>query len=102
MQDITTLQHQAFAAIEHAEDINVLEAIRVDYLGKKGKLTDILKGLASLSAAEKPKVGQLVNQAKREISDRIEDKLQELKEQYLQKKLAAEQIDVTLTGRNSL
>jgi len=101
MQDIITLQQQAFAAIEQTQDINSLEAIRIDYLGKKGKLTEILKGLANLSAAEKPKVGQLVNQAKRDISECIEEKLLILKEQHLQKKLAAEKIDVSLPGRNN-
>ena len=45
-----------------------LEAIRVDFLGKKGKLTEILKSLADLSAEDRPKVGQLINQAKREMS----------------------------------
>lgn len=101
MQDINSLQQQAYAAIEQAQDVNSLEAIRVDYLGKKGKLTDILKSLASLPPAEKPKMGQLVNEAKREISTKLEEKMLQLKELQLQKKLAAERIDVTLTGRTN-
>lgn len=100
MQDIILLQQQAADAITKAQDVNVLEAIRVDYLGKKGKLTEILKGLVELSAEEKPKVGQLVNQAKRDIAALIEDKMLHLKEMQLQQKLAAERIDVTLPGRN--
>ncbi len=99
MNDINRLQQQAFAAIEQASDVNVLDAIRVDYLGKKGRLTDILKNLVNLSVEEKPRVGQLVNQAKRDISDCIERKMLALKELQLQQKLAAEQIDVTLSGR---
>ena len=99
MQDITILQQQAFAAILQAQDASALEAIRVDYLGKKGKLTEILKGLVNLSAADKPKMGQLVNQAKREISASIEHKMLQLKELELERKLAAEHIDVTLPGR---
>ena len=71
-EEITILQQQAFAAIEQAPDANSLEAIRVEYLGKKGKLTDILKNLVNLSVEEKPKVGQFVNQAKRDISACIE------------------------------
>lgn len=101
MQDITTIQQQAFAAIETAQDVSILDAIRVDYLGKKGKLTDILKNVVHLSPEEKPRVGQLVNQVKRDISERIEHKLLQLKELQLQKKLAAEHIDVTLPGRNN-
>jgi len=101
MHDISELQQQAADAINAAQDINSLEAIRVDYLGKKGKLTEILKNLVNLSAEEKPKMGQLVNQAKREVSALIEEKMLILKEQQLQKKLAAEQIDVTLPGRQN-
>lgn len=101
MQDITHLQEQACAAIDTAGDLNSLEAIRIDYLGKKGRLTEILKNLVHLSAEEKPRMGQLVNQVKREISERIEQKLSHLKEQLLQKKLVAEKIDVSLPGRNN-
>ena len=101
MQDIITIQDQASDAINKAQDVTALELIRVDYLGKKGKLTEVLKGLASLSAEEKPKVGQLVNQVKREISALIESKMDVLKEQQLLKKLAAECIDITLPGRNN-
>ena len=101
MQDLTSLQQNASVAIAQAQDIQTLEAIRVDYLGKKGQLTDILKNLVHLSAEEKPKMGQLVNQVKRTISEQIEQKMLDLKEQQLQKKLASEQIDVTLPGRNN-
>ena len=100
MQDINILQQQAFAAIELAEDANLLEGIRVEYLGKKGKLTEILKGLVNLSAEEKPKMGQLVNQVKREISACIENKMMQLKDRALERKLVAEQLDITLPGRN--
>lgn len=99
MQEITALQEQARDAIASAQEIPTLEAIRVDYLGKKGKLTEILKSLAQLPVDEKPKIGQMVNETKREISHQIESKLLQLKETQLQKKLASEQIDVTLPGR---
>lgn len=101
MQDITTLQEQAFAAIDKAQDLSKLEALRVEFLGKKGKLTDILKSLATLPPEEKPKVGQMVNQAKRAISERIEEKAGDLKEKQLQQRLIAEKIDVTLPGRHN-
>jgi phenylalanyl-tRNA synthetase alpha chain len=100
MQDIIQLQQQAAAVISQAQDVSTLEAIRVAYLGKKGQLTEILKGLANLPAAEKPKLGQLVNQAKRDISALIEEKKLHLKEAQLQQILAAKRIDVTLSGRN--
>lgn len=100
MQDIITIQEQAAVAINSAKDVAGLELIRVDFLGKKGKLTEILKGLAHLSSEEKPKVGQLVNQVKRDISALIEDRMADLKEQQLSEKLLSERKDVTLPGRN--
>jgi len=100
MQDIILLRQKAADAISQAQDVTILENIRVEYLGKKGHLTEILKGLAGLSAEERPKVGQLVNQAKIDISKLIEEKMAHLKEMQLQKKLSAERIDVTLPGRN--
>lgn len=102
MLDISAIQEEASQAINEARDTAALEQIRVDFLGKKGRLTDILKSLAHLSVEEKPKVGQLVNQAKQYISAQIETKFFELKEKQLQDKLASEQIDVTLPGRNRL
>jgi len=99
-QDIIKLQKQAEALINQTEDIRALEDIRVEYLGKKGLMTEILKGLATLSAEEKPKVGQWINEAKRIISDLIQDKKQILSERALQEKLATERIDVTLPGRD--
>ncbi len=101
MLDTIAIQEEASQAINKAQDVAVLEQIRVDFLGKKGRLTEILKGLAHLSPEEKPKVGQLVNQVKQHISTQIEAKMLALKEKQLQEKLAAEQIDVTLPGRNS-
>jgi phenylalanyl-tRNA synthetase alpha chain len=101
MHDLTSLQQDALAAIEQANDINTLDALRVDYLGKKGRLTDILKQLVHLSAEEKPKIGQWVNQVKRDISQKIDEKLHQLTEQKLQEKLSAERIDVSLPGRHA-
>lgn len=100
-QDLSKLLQQAVAAIYKANDSSALEAIRVDYLGKKGKLTEILKGLSNLSAEEKPKIGQFVNQAKRDITTHIEEKMQQFKEQELQAKLDSGCIDVSLPGRGS-
>lgn len=100
MFDTIAIQAEASSAINAAQDVAALELIRVDYLGKKGKLTELLKGLAQLSVAEKPKAGQQVNQAKQQISSLIEAKMLELKERQLLEKLASEQIDVTLAGRN--
>ena len=101
MQDILALQKEALEAIARANDTVALEYIRVEFLGKKGRLTEVLKGLSSLSAEEKPKMGQLVNQVKRVVGDEIEQKMSELKDIQLEHKLLSERIDVTLSGRGS-
>jgi phenylalanyl-tRNA synthetase alpha chain len=100
MNSLTTIQEQAKEAIKHAQDVQALETIRVDFLGKKGRLTELLKGLANLPPEEKPKVGQLVNETKRALSALLDEKMQELKAKELSEKLNAERIDVTLSGRN--
>lgn len=100
MHDITSLEQHALKAIADATSLQSLEAIRVDFLGKKGQLTELLKGLVHLSAAEKPQMGQLVNQVKRQITAAIDEKLALLKAQALQQKLASETLDVTLPGRH--
>lgn len=99
MHDIDELQRQAAEAIAAVLDLNALDALRVHYLGKKGSFTEILKGLAELSPEERPKVGQLINIAKRDISALIEKKQALLKEQLLEQQLQSEYIDVTLPGR---
>lgn len=99
MQDLVLLLEEAFAAIDATHDTEQLDAIRVDYLGKKGRLTDLLKQLVHLSAEDKPRVGQRVNQAKRDLAQRLDDKLATLKALALEKKLTSEEIDVTLPGR---
>lgn len=101
MQEIVNLQEEASTAIDNAKDMSELEGIRVDFLGKKGRLTDILKRLAGLPAEERPKVGQLVNDAKRQIARFIEEKKQLLNEERLEKKLHGETIDVSLPGRHA-
>ncbi len=96
---IASLQKDALKAIDDASSLDALEAIRVGFLGKKGKLTDLLKGVSSLPPAEKPKAGQAVNQAKRALMARIDEKLEILKKRELKAQLAREQLDVTLPGR---
>lgn len=101
MQDIVKLKEEGLEAIAQAMSIEALDAIRVDFLGKKGRLTDLLKNLATLSPEERPRVGQWVNQAKEALNQAIETRLELLKEARLAEKLASERLDVTLPGRAS-
>ncbi len=99
MVDLNTLQTEAIALVDRANDLKSLDEIRVSFLGKKGKLTEVLKGLVNLPAEEKPKIGKAVNDVKREINQHIEQRSLFLKDQALQEKLEKERIDVSLPGR---
>ncbi len=99
MQQLTEIVELALAAIDQASDLKALDDIRVDYLGKKGKITDMMKLMATLSPEEKPVFGQKVNQAKQQVQQCLAQRIEGLKAAELEAKLSAEQIDVTLPGR---
>lgn len=99
MQELSDLVSQAEAAVTRASDLGALDQVRVEYLGKKGVLTQYLKQLGDLPAEERPKMGQAVNQAKQALQASINARRGELEAAVLDAKLAAETIDVTLSGR---
>ena len=97
MQDkVYEIKSTALSEIEEAKNLTELENIRIKYLGKKGELTSILKMMGTLSPEERPKMGTIVNEAKNEITSKLEIKEQAFKEQEIAKKLEEERIDVTL------
>ncbi|MCF6281778.1 MAG: phenylalanine--tRNA ligase subunit alpha [Candidatus Polarisedimenticolaceae bacterium] len=97
--DIENLTGDASQAIADASDLQALDAVRVRYLGKSGLLTEQLKSLGSLSKEERPKAGQAINKAKRELQQKIESRKRDLDQAALAQRLASEKIDVTLPGR---
>ncbi len=97
--DIEELTGEASQAIASAADLQALDAVRVRYLGKSGLLTEQLKSLGSLSKEERPKAGQAINQAKRELQQKIESRKRDLDQAALAQRLARETVDVTLPGR---
>ncbi len=99
MENLEPLANEAKAAIAAATDSVTLEQLRVDYLGKKGQLTGLLKGLGKLSAEERPKAGALINVVKQELQDLISARKTALEGAAIEAKLAQETIDVTLPGR---
>jgi phenylalanyl-tRNA synthetase alpha chain len=99
MQGLEDITQQALAAIASAQDLGALEAVRVQYLGKKGELTSILKNLGVLSEQERPQAGQKVNAAKQQITAALELKQNQFQQTNLDSKLSSEAIDVTLPGR---
>ena len=72
MQDLSELVASAEAQVAAAEDLAALDAVRVAYLGKKGELTALMKTLGGLSAEERPKAGQAINQAKQALHATLE------------------------------
>ncbi len=99
MDDLTALVKEAEAAIAATTEMQALEDIRVQYLGKKGVLTEQMKSLGKLSPEERPKAGQVINQAKTAVQQAIEARKQSLQEAVLNARLEGERIDVTLPGR---
>lgn len=101
MKGINEILQQALGAMEQVTSLEALEQLRVEYLGKKGQLTGLLKSLGQLALEERPKAGQAVNQAKQQLSEKISAKADLLQQQLLTQRLAEQKIDVTLPGRNN-
>jgi phenylalanyl-tRNA synthetase alpha chain len=99
MENLDRLLAQGKEAVDNATDAAALDQVRVQYMGKKGELTDLLKGLGKLSAAERPAAGALINEAKQQLSECLNARKAQLDGAALNAKLAAETIDVTLPGR---
>ena len=94
-----SLRETAIRSISQTADIDALEAQRVRYLGKKGELTAILRQMGSLSAEERPVMGQLANAVRAEIEAAVEGRRAELSKKLLEKKLETEAVDVTLPAK---
>ena len=98
-EEIENLKKQALEEIANSKNSKELNDLRVKYLGKKGELTGLLRGMGNLSPEERPKMGALVNSAKQEIENEIQEKEKELAEKELQEKLEKEEIDITLPSQ---
>ena len=99
--DVYKRQTEAEQAISVADDLQTLDQVRVDYLGKKGHLTERMKTLGKLSAEERPKAGQAINQAKQAVQQAIEVRREALKRVAMEANLAGEKVDITLPGRQT-
>ena len=99
MVDLTDLAQEALAAVAACADLTVLDEARVHWLGKKGVLTEQLKALGALPAAERPAAGARINQAKEQVQAAIEARRAALERADIERRLAAGRIDVTLPGR---
>ena len=99
-EKLLNLQEAALSEIKDTQSIEVVESLRVKYLGKKGEITAILKEMGKLSAEERPVIGKVANEVREAIETAISTKKEELKSIEKQRKLAEEVIDVTMPAKS--
>ena len=99
-QQLAGLEAEALAAIAEAKDLAGLEALRVHYLGKKGGLTEVLKGVGKLPAEQRPLIGQVVNDTKNTLGEAFETAMAHLQATADAARIEAERVDVSLPGRS--
>lgn len=101
-EKLESIKQKALAELKNVADKNELENIRVKYLGKKGELTAILRGMGSISAEERPLVGKMANDVRESIESFITNSSEVIKEKEKEEKLKNEVIDITLPGRKQI
>jgi len=99
VDELESLVTSAELLIKQAIDLPTVEQLRIKYLGKKGELTELLKGVSQLPAAERPLAGKAINDAKKSLQSCLEQQESQLKASALVEQLKKEKIDVTLPGR---
>ncbi len=100
-EQLQTIRTAAEKALLEAADLATLEEIRVQYLGKKGELTAVLRGMGALSPEERPVIGQVANEVRAHIESILEEKKATLSKKAREEKLKGERIDVTLPGTDT-
>ena len=99
---LQNIKDEAIAAIENADRLESLNDVRVKFLGKKGELTAVLKGMKDVAPEERPKVGQMVNETRAAIESLLEESKTKLECAVREEKLKQEVIDVTLPSKKNL
>ncbi|MGA9468677.1 MAG: phenylalanine--tRNA ligase subunit alpha [Exiguobacterium marinum] len=100
-EQLEQLQVEALEEIKQASTQKSLNDVRIKYLGKKGPMTEVLRGMGKLSAEERPVIGELANTVRTAIQSTLDARIEEVKAIELEEKLKAETLDVTLPGRTS-
>ncbi|MCI6151587.1 phenylalanine--tRNA ligase subunit alpha [Fusobacterium perfoetens] len=98
-EKLSLLKTQAKEEILKLNTLQEVEDFRIKYLGKKGLITEISKGMKNLSSEERPVIGQLLNEIREEITNFIESKKEEITKALKEKQLKEEVIDITLSGK---
>src|SRR5512136_1321230 len=98
-EELEVILEQALADLSGVSGEEALQDIRVKYLGKKGALTAVMKGMGALPPEERPAIGQVVNAVRRQLEEQIESALTSIRDARKAEILQKERIDVTLPGR---
>ena len=100
-EKLKAIREEAVSKILESENLDKLNEIRVAYLGKKGQLTEVLKGMKDVAPEDRPKVGQMVNETRAAIEEKVEEVKNNLAAKAREAKLKAEVIDVTLPAKKN-
>lgn len=99
LQDrLQELRNQGTEEIQNSKNLDAINKVRVKFLGKKGPITNVLRGMKDLNAEERPKVGKFANQVRDDLQKMLDEKRADLEQQLMNAKLASEKLDVTLPG----
>lgn len=98
-EKLAKIMEEAMSQIEQTSQLDRLNDVRVAFLGKKGELTSVLKSMKDVAPEDRPKVGQMVNDARAQIERKLEEKKKAFEEKVLEEKIKTETIDVTLPGK---
>ena len=97
-EQLNEIRQKAISRLENSDTLAALEELRLQFLGKKGEVTPLLKQMGKLSPEERPVMGQLANQVRSDIEEMLAERKQELEAHALDAKLKAEAVDVTIPG----
>ncbi len=99
MENLEALTQQALDAVAASSAMAALDQVRVQYLGKKGEISALMKNLGNVAPEDRPKVGAVINEARGKVQDALNARKESLESEALNAKLASETVDVTLPGR---
>ena len=98
-EKLEEIRRRTLENIARAKNLEELNEVRLTVLGKRGELKELMKGMRDLSAEERPKFGQLVNDVRQMVEQELADRKSKMEEELLNRKLASETIDVTLPAK---
>ncbi|RKU30704.1 phenylalanine--tRNA ligase subunit alpha [Candidatus Poribacteria bacterium] len=98
-EELQAIQEEGLEALRQVKDLKELESLRIDFFGRKGKLTDVMKGMGNLSQDQRPIIGKLANEIRTALTDAFDSTKNALESKQQEQQLMEEAIDVTLPGR---